>query len=130
MAGAERPLSPHVQTYRWRITMATSIMHRITGLALAAGTLLLAWWLLAAASGPEAFAALNAVLAHWLGRLALFGFSWALLYHLSNGIRHLFWDAGLGFDVRTATRTGWAALFGSLLLTLIAWAFGYGMLGG
>ncbi len=130
MAQAERPLSPHLQIYRWPVTMATSILHRMTGVALAAGTLLLTWWLLAAASGPAAFADVQAFISHWFGRLVLFGFSWALIYHLCNGIRHLFWDAGIGFELETADRTGWWVIVGSVIVTLIVWAAGYGLLGG
>lgn len=104
--GVSRPLSPHLQIYRWPVTMATSIVHRATGLALSAGTLLLAWWLIAAASGPDAFGTFQTVAANPLGELVLFGFVWSLAFHLFNGIRHLAWDLGYGFDVRTAARTG------------------------
>jgi len=110
--------------------MATSILHRATGVALGAGTLLLTWWLVAAASGPTAFADVQAFISHWVGRLVLLGFSWSLIYHLFNGIRHLFWDAGMGFEIETANRTGWWVIIGSVVVTLVIWAAGYGLLGG
>lgn len=125
-----RPLSPHLQVYRWTVTMASSILHRATGAALGAGTLLLAWWLLAAASGPDAFEVVQDFMAGIIGRLILFGFTWALMFHLLNGIRHLAWDAGKGFELKTATTTGWLAVIGSVVLTLIAWWLGYQVMGG
>src|SRR3546814_20011592 len=87
MATVERPLSPHLQIYRWPVTMATSILHRATGIALAVGSLLLAWWLLAAAAGPDYYSMVQAIMGSWLGRLALFGFTWALPSPLLSGIR-------------------------------------------
>lgn len=120
-----RPLSPHLQIYGWKITMAASITHRITGVGLAIGSLLLTCWLLSLAGGPESYAALQAFLGSWFGRLLLLGFTWSLMYHLCNGIRHLFWDTGRGFEVATANRTAWAAFTGSVLLTLIVWVLAY-----
>ena len=125
MANVERPLSPHLQIYRWPVTMATSILHRATGCGLAAGTLLLAWWLAAAAAGPEYYAMVQAVLGSILGRLVLLGFSWALFYHLLNGIRHLGWDMLWGLDVPTMTKTGWAVVAGSAVLTIVTWIAAY-----
>jgi succinate dehydrogenase / fumarate reductase cytochrome b subunit len=125
MANVERPLSPHLQIYRWPVTMATSILHRATGCGLAAGTLLLAWWLVAAAVGPEYYAMVQACLGSWLGRLVLLGFSWALFYHLLNGIRHLFWDAGHGYSIPVANKSGWAVIIGSMVLTVLAWILAY-----
>jgi len=130
MSGSERPLSPHLHIYRWEVTMATSILHRASGVFLGLGTLLLAWWLLALASGPQAFGTVHAFLTYWVGRLVLFGFTWALVYHLLNGIRHLFWDAGHGFELPVAARSGITVIVGSILLTLLAWAYGYGLIGG
>ncbi|MFZ5914670.1 MAG: succinate dehydrogenase, cytochrome b556 subunit [Pseudomonadota bacterium] len=120
-----RPLSPHLQIYGWKITMAASITHRITGVGLAIGSLLLTCWLLALADGPESYAALQAFLGGWFGKLLLLGFTWSLMYHLCNGVRHLFWDTGRGFEVATANRTAWSAFTGSVLLTLIAWVLAY-----
>ena len=125
MANVERPLSPHLQIYRWPVTMATSILHRATGCALAAGTLLLAWWLAAAAAGPDYYAMVQAILGSILGRLVLLGFSWALFYHLLNGIRHLFWDAGHGYSLPVANKSGWAVIIGSVVLTVLAWILAY-----
>lgn len=125
MANVERPLSPHLQIYRWPITMVLSILHRITGVGLGLGTLLLAWWLAAAAAGPDYYATAQGVLGSWFGRLILFGFTWALFLHLCNGIRHLFWDMGHGYEIKVADRTGWAALVASGVLTLAAWILAY-----
>lgn len=125
MANVERPLSPHLQVYRWPVTMATSILHRATGCGLAAGTLLLAWWLVAAAAGPEYYAMVQSILGSILGRLVLLGFSWALFYHLLNGIRHLFWDAGHGYSIPVANKSGWAVIIGSVVLTVLAWILAY-----
>ncbi|MCK9993231.1 MAG: succinate dehydrogenase / fumarate reductase, cytochrome b subunit [Alphaproteobacteria bacterium] len=120
-----RPLSPHLQIYGWKITMAASITHRITGVGLGIGSLLLTCWLLALAAGPESYTALQAFLGSWFGRLLLLGFTWSLMYHLCNGVRHLFWDTGRGFEIATANRTAWAAFVGSVLLTLIVWVLAY-----
>ncbi|HLT79103.1 MAG TPA: succinate dehydrogenase, cytochrome b556 subunit [Ferrovibrio sp.] len=125
MANVERPLSPHLQIYRWPITMVLSILHRVTGVGLGLGTLLLTWWLAAAAAGPEHYATAQAVLGSWFGRLVLFGFTWALFLHLCNGIRHLFWDMGYGYEIKTADRTAWIALAASLVLTILAFALAY-----
>lgn len=125
MANVERPLSPHLQIYRWPITMVLSILHRVTGVGLGLGTLLLTWWLAAAAAGPDHYATAQAVLGSWFGRLVLFGFTWALFLHLCNGIRHLFWDMGYGYEIKTADRTAWIALAASLVLTILAFALAY-----
>lgn len=122
MSADRRPLSPHLQIYKPQLTSVLSISHRVAGIALAVGTLLLTWWLMAAAAGPAAFATVQGVLGSWLGYLILFGFSYALMYHLCNGIRHLFWDAGRGFDLDTVYKSGWATVVGSVALTVIAWA--------
>jgi succinate dehydrogenase / fumarate reductase cytochrome b subunit len=119
-----RPLSPHLQIYRWPITMAASITHRATGIALAAGTLFLAWWLIAAASGPDAYAIFMRAAVFPLGQVVLFGFLWALCFHLLNGIRHLFWDLGYGFHVPTAKLTALLVYIGSLVLAGGAFAVG------
>lgn len=125
MSTQERPLSPHLQVYRWQWTMAYSILHRATGVALGVGTLLLVWWLVALSSGPEAFETVQAVIGSIIGRLALFGWTFALFYHLANGIRHLFWDAGRGFDLDTAARTGHAVPVAAAVLTILSWVVGY-----
>ena len=125
MAPRARPLSPHMTIYRWPVSMATSITHRMTGIALSMGTLLLAWWLIAAASGLEAYHTFSQVAASWPGRVVLFGFTWSLAFHLLNGIRHLAWDMGYGFDVPTANRTGWLVIVLSVLLAVGAFALAY-----
>jgi succinate dehydrogenase / fumarate reductase cytochrome b subunit len=127
----ERPLSPFMfpTHYKPQITSVMSILHRATGCALGIGTLLLAWWLVAAASGPAAYAQVHGFLGSILGRLILLGFTWALFYHLCNGIRHLFWDVGKGFELATVTKSGIAVLVASAALTLLAWVLAYSMRG-
>lgn len=119
------PLSPHLSIYRWPITMAASITHRATGMALAAGTLVLAWWLIAAASGPDAYAAFTAAAASPLGQIVLFGFVWSLFFHMLNGIRHLAWDLGYGFAVPTAKLTAALVYGGSALIAAGVFALGF-----
>ena len=121
MAKAVRPLSPHLQIYRWYLTMALSIAHRTSGVALAFGLILLSWWLLALASGPEAFAFVEWWKDSFLGVLALFGYTFVLAYHLGNGIRHLIWDMGYGFDPEIARMSGLAVLAFAGVVTLIVW---------
>ena len=120
-----RPLSPHLSIFRWLITMVMSILHRLTGMALYFGMPLLAWWLIAAASGPDAFATADAFFGSWIGRLILFGFTWALLHHMLGGLRHLVWDTGAGFSPPVANRLAWATIVGSVALTLLVWFVGY-----
>jgi succinate dehydrogenase cytochrome b subunit len=122
MAENARPLSPHLMVYRWQLTMVLSIVHRATGVALAVGTLLLITALLALAAGPEAYANVQALCASKLGMLFLFGWSWALCYHLCNGIRHLAWDTGWGFEIPRVYLTGWAVVVVSVLMTVAIWA--------
>jgi len=125
MSQVQRPLSPHLQVYKWQLTSVLSILHRATGLALAFGTIFLVWWLLAAATGPDAFNTAQAFWYSWFGRLLLFGWTWSLFYHLSNGIRHLFWDAGYGFELKTTYASGWTVVTASFVLTVIAWVAAY-----
>ncbi|MGE5146161.1 MAG: succinate dehydrogenase, cytochrome b556 subunit [Candidatus Eiseniibacteriota bacterium] len=124
-----RPLSPHLQIYRPQITSVLSILHRITGVALAVGTLLLVWWLVAAATGREAFETADGFVASWIGRLLLLGWTYALFFHLCNGIRHLAWDTGRGFELKTVTATGWLVVIGAIVLTLVSWITGYSIRG-
>jgi succinate dehydrogenase / fumarate reductase cytochrome b subunit len=124
-ARPDRPLSPHLGIYRWQWTMALSILHRITGLVLAAGTLLLVYWLWAAASGPEAYVRAQALVGGWFGRLCLFGWTVALFYHLFNGIRHLVWDAGKGFALRTAYLSGMFVVAATVVAAFGSWIIGY-----
>lgn len=122
---AARPLSPHLQIYRWPITMGTSILHRVTGVGLALGTVLLAAWLIAAAAGPEIYGQFQTYATHALGRFVLFGFTVSLVYHALNGVRHLVWDLGWGFLVPTANKTGLLVYALTALLTLVIWAAAY-----
>ncbi|MEQ8967809.1 MAG: succinate dehydrogenase, cytochrome b556 subunit [Azospirillaceae bacterium] len=129
MATGDRPISPHLQVHRMLPNMAQSITHRITGAALTVGTLLLVYWIGAAAAGPEAYAAAQGLIGSILGRLLLFGWTWALFYHLCAGIRHLVWDTGHGYDLRVTDLSGWAVVGGSVALTLLAWIVGYMVMG-
>ncbi|MGH6945317.1 MAG: succinate dehydrogenase, cytochrome b556 subunit [Geminicoccaceae bacterium] len=121
MAKVERPLSPHLQIFRWYYTMVLSVAHRATGLALALGIVLFTWWLLALASGPEAFATVQAVMRSWIGLLVLFGYTFVVFFHLGNGVRHLVWDFGYGFEIGTAYRSGIAVVVFAGVMTIITW---------
>ncbi len=130
MTSHSRPLSPHLQIYKPQLTSMLSILHRLTGVALAFGTLLLVYWLVAAASGAGAFETARSLIGSFIGRLLLFGWTFALFYHLCNGIRHLFWDVGLGFELPTVQRSGIMVVAASAGLTLAAWILGYVMMAG
>jgi len=125
-----RPLSPHLQVYRPQLTSVLSILHRITGVALAVGTILLVYWLIATASGPAAFATANGIIGSWIGLILLFGWTFALFFHLANGIRHLFWDAGLGFELKAVYASGWTVVAVAAALTLLAFVAGFALMGG
>lgn len=114
-----RPLSPHLTVYRFEWTMIGSITHRITGVAMSVGAALVAWWLFAAATSPERFATVDGLLTSWIGNLVLFGALLALCYHLLNGVRHLVWDAGFGFDLPTAAKSAQVVAIGAVVLTLL-----------
>ncbi len=130
MEKRQRPLSPHLQIYRPQLTSVLSITHRGTGIALVAGTLVLVYWLIAAASGAEAYASAQSLLGSWLGRTLLLAFSFSLFFHLCNGIRHLFWDVGLGFELKTTYASGMAVVIVSVAMTLAAWGLAYFMRAG
>jgi len=117
-----RPLSPHLGIYRWQLTMTLSILHRATGIALAVGTLIVIAALLALASGPAAFAKVQAFCASPFGIFLLLGWTWSLCFHLCNGVRHLAWDSGWGFEIPRAYATGWTVVIASVLLTIAIWA--------
>ena len=125
----QRPLSPHIQIYRWTLTMFLSILHRATGVALYAGTLLLVWWLMAAATGPEAFALFQGGAGSWIGRLVLFGYTWALFHHMFGGIKHFIWDTGAGFELSVVEWISRGATVIPILLTLISWVLAYKFMG-
>ena len=129
MTVSNRPLSPHLQIYRWPVSMMASMLHRASGMALAAGMLLLLWWIAALASGPAAFLTLQHFIGSFIGRLLLFGWTWSLFFHLLNGLRHLVWDTGVGYEVKSVQRFAWIVLAGSIALTLVVWTAGYAMLG-
>lgn len=116
-----RPLSPHLQVYRLPLAAWLSISHRITGVGLTLGTLLLTWWVAAAAYGPDAYATFADFVGSPLGYLILFGFSVALFFHLCNGIRHLLWDAGKNFSIENTKRSNAFVIAGTVILTVIAW---------
>ena len=124
-----RPLSPHLQVYKPQLTSMLSIVHRLTGVGLAGGTVFLAWWLIAAAAGPGPYGTAQAFFGSWLGYLILFGLSVSLVYHLCNGIRHLFWDAGFGFELKNVYASGYAVLAATAALTVLAWAVGLAVAG-
>lgn len=130
MATENRPLSPHLQVYRPQLTSVMSILHRITGVGLAVGTLLLVWWLIAVATGPTAFDTVQSFIGSIVGRILLLAWTFALYYHLCNGIRHLVWDTGRGFEISTANASGWLAIVAAVVLTVISWVSGYTVLGG
>jgi len=126
----QRPLSPHLSIYKPMLTMMMSIVHRITGVSLYAGIMLLVWWLLAAASGPNAYSRVQWFMGTLVGRLVLFGYTWVLIHHMLGGIRHLIWDTGHGFGAVEREWLARANLAGSILLTIILWVVGYAVMGG
>ena len=123
MADTRRPLSPHLQVYKWQVQMVTSILHRATGIALAVGTLLVLWGLVSLAGGEESFSQFRTCIGSPIGLVLLFGWSWSLFYHLCNGIRHLVQDAGAGYAIPQFVRSSWLSIVGSLVLTVLVWAF-------
>jgi succinate dehydrogenase / fumarate reductase, cytochrome b subunit len=119
-----RPLSPHLQIYRWQLTMVLSILHRATGIALSVGALYLAIWVICAAAHPRVYGWFQDFNGSIAGRIVLGGWLFCLFYHLCNGIRHLFWDAGYGFDLKDAYRSGWIVVIVSLIATAMSWVVG------
>ena len=125
---AARPLSPHLQIYRPMLTMMMSIMHRVTGVGLYFGIVLLVWWLTAASISDGYFDLVQGFFGHWFGRLLLFGFTWSLIHHALGGLRHLLWDTGRGFDLNLVEWLARANLAGSIVLTVLLWVIGYGVM--
>ena len=125
---AGRPLSPHLQIYRPMLTMTLSIVHRATGIALYAGTLLLVWWLVAAATSEESFTVVQGFFGHWFGQIVLMGFTWALVHHTIGGIRHLIWDTGAGFDLVTVERGAKFTVASSIIISIALWVIGYAVM--
>lgn len=118
-----RPLSPHLSVYKPTITMTMSIVHRITGAALYFGTLLVVWWLIAAATDAPYFDFVSWLFGTLIGRLILFGYTWALIHHMFGGIRHLIWDTGSGLEKHTASKIAWVTVAGSVTVTILIWLF-------
>jgi len=118
-----RPLSPHLQIYRRQINMVMSIFHRLTGIALYFGALLFAWWLIAAATGPDYFDYVNGLFATWPGMIVLVGYTWALIHHLLGGLRHFVWDTGANLDIGSVDLLSWATIFLSVLMTAGFWYY-------
>lgn len=123
-AAQNRPISPHLTIYKPIPTMVMSIVHRITGGALYFGTVLVAWWLIAAAAGPAYFDFTNAIFGSIIGRLILFVYTWALIHHMLGGMRHLIWDTGRGLEKEVTTRMAKATLVASIAITIVLWAIG------
>ena len=115
----ERPLSPHLQIYRPQLTSITSILTRITGNALIVATVLIVWWLIAAATGPDYYDFVNGIVRSWFGKLVFLGSIWAVWYHFLAGLRHLWYDSGRGLDIPTAEKLGWGVIIGSVVLTIL-----------
>ena len=126
----QRPLSPHLQIYKPQLTSMMSIMHRMTGVGLSFGFVALIWFLFSAASGAGDFEVMKEIMSSVVGQILLFGWSWAACYHFCNGIRHLFWDMGKGFEIENAYRSGYAVLAVSTILTALIWAVALGGIGG
>lgn len=122
-----RPLSPHIQIFKPIFSMIMSIVHRITGGALYVGTILLAFWLVSAATGKAGFDTVNGFMGSFIGRLILFGYTWALLHHMLGGIKHLVWDTGAGFGVAAREQMNRLSLIGSVALTILVWVVGYSL---
>lgn len=124
-AKVNRPLSPHLMIYTPLINMVMSILHRLTGVALYFGTVLLAAWLIAAASGPDDFVYVSRLFASWPGKIVLAGYTWALIHHAIGGVRHFIWDSGRGYDLETIDRLSWGSAILSALLTVLVWALAF-----
>lgn len=118
-------MSPHLQVWRWHITMLTSILHRVTGVGLYLGGLIAAAWAISLAAGPEAYETFKAVLGSPLGKFVMFGMTLSVFYHLANGIRHLVWDFGYGLDIKSANSSAWAVFGFTLAATLATWAIAF-----
>ena len=125
-----RPLSPHIQVYKFMLTYVMSGFHRVTGLGLYFGVLLIAWWLVAAAAGPNAYGNFEWFIGSWIGKLVLLGYTWALLHHMLGGVRHLIWDLGYGLEPSEREFLARATIFGSVTLTVLVFVVGYLAMGG
>ena len=121
MSNTERPLSPHLSIYRWPITMTLSILHRITGVAMSVGLIALAYWIIAVAAGGANYDQAVTLMTSMLGRLCLIGWSFSFFLHLANGVRHLFWDVGRGFEITQANASAWFVVAFAIAMTSIFW---------
>lgn len=121
MSDSDRPLSPHISIYRWPVTMALSILHRATGVAMSVGLVVFAVWLMQTAAGPQQYAEFSGLMSSLPGKLALIGWSYAFFFHLGNGVRHLVWDAGYGFEKHQTHASAWFVLIISVLFTVAFW---------
>ena len=121
MSNTGRPLSPHLSIYRWPITMVLSILHRMTGVAMSIGLIVLAAWLMRAAAGPESYLGFSILMSSIIGKLLLIGWSFAFFFHAANGVRHLVWDTGRGFDKRQADRSAWFVIIFAVAVTAVFW---------
>ncbi|HTZ68157.1 MAG TPA: succinate dehydrogenase, cytochrome b556 subunit [Roseiarcus sp.] len=119
-----RPLSPHLSIYRPTMTMAMSLAHRVSGIALYVGVLLLAWFLIAASADASSFAVVSGFLGSFIGQVVLFLLTWALFHHLVGGVRHIVWDAGYGLDAPLRDQLAWATLIGGFVLSVLVWIIG------
>ena len=117
----KRPLSPHLQIYKPQLTSILSILHRATGVTLSMGSIILVLWIIALTLGEETYAMFSLIVNHWFSKFVLLGFTFGLFYHLSNGIRHLFWDAGYGYDLKVAYMSGSVVVVASLFFTAVTW---------
>ncbi|MEZ5840095.1 MAG: succinate dehydrogenase, cytochrome b556 subunit [Hyphomicrobiales bacterium] len=122
---AQRPLSPHLQIYKPSITMVMSVVHRVTGAGLYFGTILMAWWLMSVAGGEHYYELTRTIFGSFIGRLVLFGYTWALIHHMLGGIRHFIWDTGAQFERGERDRLAFLTLAGSVSITLLIWLIGY-----
>ena len=129
MSTTGRPLSPHIHIYKPQLTSVLSILHRATGIFLCLGAVVYAWWVTALSLGPGPYEAMREVLGSWLGKLLLFAWTFSFFFHLCNGVRHLFWDAGTGFDLQTVYASGRVVVAASIVLTIVAFGLAYAMLG-
>lgn len=129
MSGPKRPISPHLQIYRWQLHMVLSIAHRLTGLFLALGLVLLTWWTVSVASGEDAHQVFQKFASHPLGLVLLFFVSFSLMFHAANGVRHLVWDWGAGLSPAATRRSGQIVVALSAALTVLLWTYGYWQLG-
>jgi succinate dehydrogenase / fumarate reductase cytochrome b subunit len=123
MADTQRPLSPHMGIYKWQVQMVTSIVHRATGIALSVGTLLVLWGVFSLATGEDSYNQFKTCIGSPIGLVLLFGWTWALFYHLCNGIRHLLQDGGMGYSIPQFVRSSWLSIIVSIVLTIVVWAY-------